>query len=198
MPGTVRPTSPRTETTRGRPPSTLLYNPPMDREDPFELLGLPRRFDLDRQELQAAYLKRAALLHPDRFTDPIEQSEAAEKAARLNDARALLADDEKRANALLELLGGPRKEEYKTLPDGFLMEMMEQRQEMEESLASGDPEQRKRIEDWAAQRRVSHLERVETLFDDAGESPSQETLQEIRTELHVWRYIERMIKELSE
>ena len=99
-------------------------------QDPFELLGLERRFDIDRRALQAAYLKRSAQLHPDRFPEAADQAEAAGRAARLNTARDMLADDERRADVLLRLLGGPAREEDKSLPDGFLMDIMEARQEI--------------------------------------------------------------------
>lgn len=168
-------------------------------DDPFALLGLPRQFEITAAQLQAAYLKRAAAHHPDRITDPIEQAEAARHAARLNDARAILADDERRANALLQLLGGPTKEQDKSLPDGFLMDMMDVRQQMEEMLARNDPEQRQRLEQWALQQRQDYINTVSSLFKKVGEStqPSDELFREIRMQLNAWRYIERMIEQLD-
>lgn len=168
-------------------------------DDPFALLGLPRQFEIAAAQLQAAYLKRAAAHHPDRIADPIEQAEAARHAARLNDARATLADDERRANALLQLLGGPTKEQDKSLPDGFLMDMMDIRQQMEEALASNDPEHRRRLEKWALQQRQDYINTVSSLFKKAGDNtpPSDELFREIRMQLNAWRYIERMIEQLD-
>jgi molecular chaperone HscB len=169
----------------------------MTASDPFELLDLPRRFELDRAALRSAYLQRAARLHPDRFRDPVERAEAARRAAELNDARAILADDERRANALLALLGGPDREDEKTLPDGFLMEIMDVRQEMEAALASGDPAERARFEAWAAEQRTERLEAIAGLFERALASPDQDLLAAIRVELNALRYIERMIEQLD-
>ena len=132
----------------------------MNMDDPFALFDLPRRFDIDREALQAAYLRKSAALHPDRFADPIEQAEAAERAAALNRARAVLIDDERRANALLALLGGPGNEDEKDLPDGFLMEIMEIRQTMEEILASGDAAKRRHFEEWADGEREALIEKI--------------------------------------
>jgi molecular chaperone HscB len=175
----------------------ILYNPHMPADDPFALFDLPRRFDLDRAALQRAYLQRTASLHPDRLSDPIEQAEAAEQAARLNAARAQLADDERRANVLLELLGGPPASGEKTLPDGFLMEMMEVRQEMEEVLETGSPEDRRQFEQWADEQRAAYLNAVRELFDSLDDPPDEAGLREIRVQLNALRYIERMIEQLD-
>jgi len=170
-------------------------------DDPFALLDLPRRFDIDREALQAAYLRQSAALHPDRYFDPIEQAEAAERAAALNRARAELIDDERRANVLLALLGGPGKEQEKALPDGFLMEIMEIRQAMEEILATGDAAKRRDLEAWADHERHALLEKIVRLFRqataDASAPPAPGLLREIRIELNALRYIERMIEQLA-
>ncbi|MDY7109666.1 MAG: iron-sulfur cluster co-chaperone HscB C-terminal domain-containing protein [Planctomycetota bacterium] len=172
----------------------------MNVDDPFALLDLPRRFEIDRAALQAAYLRKSATLHPDRYADPIEAAEAAGRAAALNRARAELIDDERRANALLALLGGPDKEKEKELPDGFLMAMMETRQDMEEILATGDPAKRRELEDRAEGERDARLEKIADLFRQAtqqdGGSPPADLLREIRIELNALRYIERMIEQL--
>jgi molecular chaperone HscB len=176
----------------------------MNTDDPFALLDLPRRFVIDREALQAAYLRKAAALHPDRFSDPLEQAEAAERAAALNRARAVLMDDERRANALLELLGGPGKEQEKDLPDGFLMEIMEIRQTMEEILATGDAARRRELGQWADGEREARIEKIACLFDQATTpgsaaapgAPDPALLGAIRIELNALRYIERMIEQL--
>jgi molecular chaperone HscB len=165
--------------------------------DPFALLGLPRTFRIDKAALQAAYLRKSAALHPDRVTDPLRQAEAATEAAKVNDARAVLADDEQRANALLALLDGPRKEQLNALPEGFLVEMMSVREEMEEALATGDTAGRERLEKWAEARRAAHIQHVSELFERYDSSPSSETLKAIRIELNAWRYIERMLEQLD-
>jgi molecular chaperone HscB len=166
--------------------------------DPFALLGLPRAYRLDAGQLQSAYLRRSAALHPDRISDPLLQAEAARQAAMINDARAILGDDESRANALLSLLGGPAKEQDKSLPGGFLIEMMQVREDMESVLASDGPAERSRLEQWAQSRRDEYSQHVGALFENALRAPEAETLREIRRTLNAWRYIERMIEQLGE
>ena len=161
-------------------------------DDPFALLGLPRRFASDAAQLQAAWLRKSAALHPDRIADPMQQSDAARNAARINDARNVLHDDEQRANVLLKLLGGPAKEQDKSLPDGFLMDILDVRQQMEEAQASGDDEELRKFEAWADEQRSQYISQLTPLFDAAASSPEPGLLGEIRQLLNAWRYIERM------
>src|SRR5262249_4446136 len=86
--------------------------------DPFDVLGLPARFDLPPAEVQAAYLARSRTLHPDALGS--ESTEDGVRAAELNDAKRVLENPETRAEALLTRLGGPRKEQDRTLPPSFL------------------------------------------------------------------------------
>ncbi len=169
----------------------------MKMKDPFELLGLPRSYVIDRSALQKAYLQRAASLHPDRFTDPIEQVDAAAKAAQLNRARDMLTDDEQRASVLLELMGGPSKAQDQSLPDGFLMDMMEVRQQAEDAIASGDPQQRQEFEQWATSERQQYIAKIEVLFEQAASEDNPDTLRAIRLQLNAWRYIERLLEQLD-
>lgn len=163
----------------------------MDTLDPFAVLGLPRSFEIDEGTLHRAWLSRSAALHPDRAGDDEANAEA---VADLNRARATLRDPERRANALLRLLGGPRKEEDRSLPDGLLTEMLEVREEMESDLAESGDTARAKWEAWAGERRAGHIERVGELF--AGPA-TPESLREIRRELNAWRYTERMIEQLD-
>lgn len=162
--------------------------------DPFKVLGLERRFDLSPADVERAYLARAAGLHPDVVggSGPDDGTVSSED---LNLARQQVKDPEARGNALLELLGGPAKEQDRSLPDGFLAEMMEVRERME---AGGEAE-RERWEGWAEQRRSSHEQAVRGLFGRVAgggtEDSRQAMLRAIRRELNAWRYIERMLEQ---
>jgi molecular chaperone HscB len=167
-------------------------------DDAFAVLGLPRTFDIDKDALQAAYLKRSAAMHPDRLRDPIEQARVEREAAVLNDARALLADEEQRANLLLTLLGGPAKQQDRSLPAGFLQQMMTVREEMESALADQDGRERTRMEHWASEQRRQHVATVRTLFEGMPDPPQADRLAAIRQELNAWRYVERMLQQLRD
>src|SRR4051794_17601998 len=97
--------------------------------DPFEVLGLPRRFAVSADEVEARYLARSRQLHPDfhQLAPASEQRAALELTSVLNEAFATLRDPFKRAKALLALEGGPTAAERKEMAPAFLEEMLELR-----------------------------------------------------------------------
>jgi molecular chaperone HscB len=171
--------------------------------DPFTLLGLPRRYDLHRRAIEAAHLRRLAVLHPDRVADPLRQAQAQQESAALNDARTILLDAERRADALLALLGGPAREADRSLPEGYLMEVMALRERLERGQSGEAPEIMQAIEEEVRDRRARHRAEASRLFDialgaedPAGQNPA--VLRRIRLELNAWRYIERLRGALRE
>lgn len=163
--------------------------------DAFEVLGLVPRFEIDPVELQAAYLTRARLVHPDHAGEGGDHGSADGPIAALNAARAQLADPERRANVLLARLGGPAPEADRSLPAGFLASIMEAREELASAQARGDTPATERWVHWAEARRSEHAARVGMLLATA--APSQAVLRDARRELNAWRYIERMIEQLD-
>lgn len=161
-------------------------------QDPFDLLGVPPTFRLDGDALRRAWLVRAAGAHPDAAGEA-----SAGLAASLNDARATLADPEARANALLARLGGPSKEADNRLPDGFLVEIMGVREELEAAEESGDAAELARLWRWAEEAREGHIAAVGEAFDVLGQAPAADALAAIRRELNAWRYIERMLEQIG-
>jgi len=163
-------------------------------DDPFARLGVEPRFDLDAATVDAAHRRLLVRLHPDRLSDPVEQAEAARTMALVNAARTTLLDDERRADALLRRLGGAAKEEDRSLPDGFLIEMMERREAMEEALAGGDPAERAKFVAWARDERTARLKAIAALLQ-GGDS---DALSEARLEMNALRYVERMAEALRD
>lgn len=139
---------------------------------------------MDAAAVNRAYLSRSAALHPDLAAG---DGDAPRKMAELNEAKRVVEDPERRANALLARLGGPSKEEDRSLPDGFLMEMMEIREHMEADGAAA----RGKWEEWAKRRRGEAIKEVEAMFREGKR-------MEIRQRLNAWRYIERMMEQLAE
>lgn len=165
--------------------------------DPFEVLGLPPRFDLEAGVIQRAFLERSGRLHPDRAATAEERESLHAAAADLNQARQILADPEQRANALLARLGGPARDADRSLPDGFLAEMMDVRERIEEARASGDPARLEEWEDWGAARRSEHIRAVAALFEEHARSGDPAVLPRVRRVLNVWRYTERLLEHLA-
>ena len=107
--------------------------------DPFELLGLPRSFQIRREELDHAHLQASMLWHPDRFVlrPEHERLTAEDKMASINDAYSCLKDPLARALALLKSEGFSMTEGTDTTssPD-FLMAMMELKEEAANAVGS--------------------------------------------------------------
>lgn len=162
--------------------------------DAFTALGLRAVFDLTDAQIEGAYLERIAALHPDSSGGSPQGADAAE----LNRARQILRDPERRADHLLALGGGPSAEQNRSLPDGFLAEMMSLREEIE--AGGNDPAPRERWRTWALKERGAYAAKVSGQFAAlaglAGEEAAKARGQ-IRTTLNAWRYIERLIEQLS-
>lgn len=161
---------------------------------PFDLLNAPLTFPIDQKALDRAWMRKAATLHPDHSTDP----EDAARLAKINRARTTLSNPELAANALLEALGGPSASQDKALPDGFLMEMLEVRDRLEEVKADDDPKARQELDQWAKAQREGYIDRLcEAFAACTKQDANTATLAEIRRELNAWRYIERLIEQLD-
>lgn len=147
---------------------------------------------MDGAEIESAFLARLSGVHPD-----LAGEEASMDAAALTAARSTLADPEQRAVALLAALGGPSASADRSLPDGFLMEMMELREQVESELEAGGSGARDRWAGFAEARRRAHIGRVGAMFDALGDPASPNELGAIRRELNAWRYTERLIEQLD-
>lgn len=105
--------------------------------DRFTLLEVERRFDIDERHLTQRYKALMSNSHPDRHgcSGAAVQQQAADHAAELTDAYRVLRSPHSRAVHLLELLGAPLNEETggDLLGAGFLMQVMEVREELEEA-----------------------------------------------------------------
>lgn len=161
--------------------------------DPFRILGLPRRFRLDPAAIESAYLAAIASSHPDLTQDP--DAGAIADASALNDARATLIDSEKRANLLHAALGGPTAAQSRDLPDGFLMQIMTTRQQVEAAIESRDDARRDQWRQWALEQRAWYEDRAARVLD--ADDPDPAALADLRPILNAWRYIERLIEQLD-
>jgi molecular chaperone HscB len=109
--------------------------------DPFEILGLPRRYDVDLAAAEKTHRELSKALHPDKHAGggATERKDSLNKAVAVNEAWRIVRDPIKRAESLFALLGIPVGEgkEPKADPE-FLMDMMEQREALEDAKANKD------------------------------------------------------------
>ncbi len=165
--------------------------------DHFERLGLPRRFSIEKAELERQYLARSRAVHPDFFqaAGDLEQRASLDSSAGLNEAYSALSDPFRRADYLLQLEGGPTAAEMKSMPAVFLEEMLELRMEIEEIKQERDTD---RFEDLAkrlAAQQSGLLAEIEKQYKSEM-SDRQSRLREIRQLLNATKYVQGLIRDL--
>ncbi|MFN0036482.1 MAG: Fe-S protein assembly co-chaperone HscB [Saprospiraceae bacterium] len=124
----------------------------------FEFYGIPVALSVDDSALRQAYLLNSKKYHPDFHTlsGEAEQAEALELSTRNNEAFKTLSDPDKRVRHVLELKGLLGQDnENPTLPQDFLMEMMD----INEALMELEF-------DFDAERYAATLQSVNTLEND--------------------------------
>lgn len=166
--------------------------------DPFATLGIERRFDVDLRTVERTVRDLSRATHPDRHSDgmPSTRAEALGRSVEINEAFRIVRDPVKRAEALFSLAGLAVGEtnEPKAGPD-FLMEILEQREALEEAKDAHDLA-RVRALGAAMEERAAAAERAlgET-FSSAGEqadvlAPKLHLLGELR-------FYRRFLEEVS-
>lgn len=103
----------------------------------FQFYGLEEVFGIDQKVLKNHYLEKSKQYHPDYFgDDPQAQNIAVATSSFNNIAYKTLSSDIRRAQYLVELkLSG--NEDGHTLPQTFLMEMMDLNEAVDDVLEAG-------------------------------------------------------------
>jgi molecular chaperone HscB len=107
----------------------------------FELFGLPARYRVDADALDASYRRLQTEVHPDRHaaSGDADKRLALQASARVNEAYRVLKDPVQRAQYLLSLNGVDAVGETDTaLPLDFLERQLERREEASEALGNED------------------------------------------------------------
>ena len=154
--------------------------------DDFELFGLPRRFALERGELDARRRALQGEVHPDRFTaaDAAAKRAAMQSAVRVNEAHVRLADPLKRAAYLCELAGTPvRAEDNTAMPLDFLREQMAWRESLDDAGSRAEVDAVAR--DLASARRGAY-ERLASALDERRDFTA--AAQEVRALMFIERF----------
>lgn len=157
--------------------------------DPFELLGVARRFSLDRAALEQRHRDLSRTLHPDRYVQApaSERRVALERAVAVNEAFRALRDPLTRAEALLSVNGLSIGDADRPAP-ALLMEVMELREALDDARRSPD-----KVHALLAQVRDRSKAEEATLagvFDVEG-TPAAEALARARDALVRLKYFRR-------
>ena len=162
--------------------------------DPFELLGVEKRFDLDLAKTEKQHRELSRALHPDRYAQASasERRAVLEKAASVNEAWRIVRDPIRRAEALFELRGVPVGEtnEPKPAPD-FLMEVLDEREALSEARAKKDLERVSAIgEKMTARKNATEAKLAAGFAGDGDLKPLVPLLGELR-------FYRRFLEEVS-
>jgi molecular chaperone HscB len=169
--------------------------------NPFETLGLRPGFALDLSALERRQRDLSRALHPDRFagSTPAERRQALSRAMDVNHACRTLRDPLLRADALLAAVGAPplAGETERVTDPALLMEMLEQREELDEVKKRGDRAALGGLKERMKAREQELVAKLEQAFepllrgesDDAHVAPLRRLLIELR---YVRRYLEEV------
>lgn len=180
--------------------------------DFYALLGLEERFAIDIGELEQRYLERSKQVHPDRFVTAAahERVNALQQAMQLNQAYKTLKKPIARAEYLLRR-HGVVIHDNEQLDPGFLMEVLEMREEQQEARLAGDTGKLRALESEMVARRQAALERVAGHFaaidvaaidrggpGQHGQDSERAGLADIKRELILLRYIQRYLEAFAD
>jgi molecular chaperone HscB len=163
--------------------------------DDFELLGVTRRFALERAELDARWRALQAQVHPDRFVaeGAAAQRVAMQWAVRVNEAYQRLKDPLKRAAYLCELNGVPVQAENNTaMPPAFLMQQMEWRESLDDATTLDAVEA---LHHDVLAQREQLLARLKTLLDEQHDFNA--AAQQVRALMFIERFAEDIDQRLE-
>ena len=164
--------------------------------DPFATLGLPRQYDVDLAAVEKTHRELSRALHPDKYAGAgaSERRESLERAVAVNEAFRAVRDPVRRAEALFTLAGIPVGENVEPKSEAsFLMEMLDQREALEEAKDSRDATHIHAL--------VALVEaRARETEDDLGRGfrdSSTESLGELVKKLGNLRFFRRFLEEAS-
>jgi len=168
--------------------------------DYFAMLGLPQQFELDENELRDKYVSLSRHAHPDLH---VGDTAAVQKlhlrvSAALNDAYSTLKDPARRAEYLLELLGGKSSAQDKSVPDGFLGTMMMMQEEVADARGGENEAELERLRKVLQTQHDGLLRRIAGLFGELDQAVGCEAVRagllgEIRKQLNAVSYVKKLL-----
>jgi molecular chaperone HscB len=138
----------------------------------FTLLNLPEAFVVDLKKLDQHYQAVQKEIHPDRFASLKDEAkmESVKKTAQVNDAYQTLRSSIRRAEYLLHLYGFDiNDEKYTAVPQDFLLQQMEWREELETH--TKNKEALEKLASVVAIKKKQKIDLLPTYFDKKNNLP---------------------------
>ena len=172
--------------------------PPREQVDYFDLLGVPRQYDLDLERLRKNFLALNRRIHPDFFSTEEDdvQSASMRIAAQINSAYETLRDPVQRAEYILHMCGGLSSSEDKTVPTELLGTVMMFRDEIDEARQAGDQPALKVLLDRATARQQDAMVRIRALATRVCDADSEPERSELRKQLNANQYWSGLLRQL--
>jgi molecular chaperone HscB len=164
-------------------------------DNDFVLFGLPERFALDRNELDARWRKLQASAHPDRFAadGAAAQRVAMQWSVRINEAYRRLREPLSRAAYLCELRGAPIEAHSNTaMPADFLMQQMAWREGLDDAQGEGELE---RLNGEVRATEQALLAQLQTLLDEG--HPPALAAERVRALMFIARFRADVVRRLE-
>lgn len=137
-------------------------------QDHFALFDLPRRYAVDKGELQRLYHEVQARVHPDKHAHlgDAERRLAMQWATRVNEAYQTLRQPLSRAQYLLQLAGVDVAKE-RGMPAEFLMQQMEWREAVAEMTEAGAVDELEQLHRRLKQEMAEQYQLLQSRLDAA-------------------------------
>ena len=168
--------------------------------DHFELMGLPRSFEIDSEKLEDLYQNLSLEMHPDFYgTSTKEKKILSEKSSvMLNAAYSTLREPVSRARYLMSLLTCGVSLKKDDLPEDFLQEMFSLQESLDEMLESCDQSALCKMNEDLLKRSNLIQSNFASLFKKLEISPENtETLQQLQKQLNTERYLRRLLDRIN-
>ncbi|MFO0679242.1 MAG: Fe-S protein assembly co-chaperone HscB [Polyangiaceae bacterium] len=166
--------------------------------DPFRLLGIEPRFDVNLGEIEKTHRELSRTLHPDRYVGAgaSERREALSRAADVNEAWRVVRDPVRRAEALFALAGIRTGDTHEPKPDqALLFDMLEKREALAEAKAGKDRDRVERLGDAMRADEKKVLGALAVGFASAAGDTS--ALEPLLAKLGELRYMRRFLDEVG-
>ncbi len=168
--------------------------------NPFDVLGIEARYEIDLRAVEKRHRELSVALHPDKFASDgaSARREAIERASQVNEAWRIVRDPIRRAEALFAAAGIVVGETNEPKSDqAFLMDMMEMREELSDARDSGDLGKVRALAENAEARESSAKKAISSIFEAGSVGIDRSVLIQTLPRLGELRFYRRMLEDVA-